>query len=98
MCAGRGLGIGIKGRSFLRCVGAARPSVQGRRRADQEEMVAAVGKDIIRDWRRWSRLERWIGVAILMLAVLSVPAAVLFERDAGVPIATEAIAGPTNAN
>jgi predicted alpha/beta hydrolase len=60
--------------------------------------VAALGKDIMRDWRRWSRLERWLGVAILMLALLSVPAAVFFERDAGVPIATEAIAGPEHAN
>jgi hypothetical protein len=60
--------------------------------------VAALGKDILRDWRRWSRLERWLGVTILMLALLSVPAAVLFERDAGVPITTEAIAGPVNPN
>jgi hypothetical protein len=60
--------------------------------------VAALGKDIVRDWRRWSRFERWLGVTILMLAVLSVPAAVLFERDGGIPIAAEAVAGPEHAN
>jgi hypothetical protein len=59
--------------------------------------VAAFGKDIMRDWRRWSRRERWLGIAILMLALLSVPAAVLFERDAGI-LTTEAIAGPKGAN
>jgi hypothetical protein len=59
--------------------------------------VAAFGKDIMRDWRRWSRRERWLGIAILMLALLSVPAAVLFERDAGI-LTTEAIAGPGPTN
>ena len=59
--------------------------------------MAALGKDIMRDWRRWSRLERWLGVTILMIALLSVPAAVLFEREGGVPIA-EAVAGPKDAN
>jgi len=43
-------------------------------------------------------VERWLGIAILMLALLSVPAALLFERDAGIPITAEAIAGPTRAN
>ncbi len=52
----------------------------------------------MRNWRRWSRLERWLGVTILMRALLSVPAAVIFERDAGDPIAAEAIAGPANPN
>jgi hypothetical protein len=66
--------------------------------ADQEKSVTALGKDILRDWRRWSRFERWLGIAILMLALLSVPAALLFERDAGIPITAEAIAGPTRAN
>jgi hypothetical protein len=60
--------------------------------------VAALGKDIMRDWQRWSPLERWLGVTIIMLAVLSVPAAVLFERDNGVPIAAEAVASPQDAN
>ncbi|HEV2552076.1 MAG TPA: hypothetical protein VGU20_32510 [Stellaceae bacterium] len=60
--------------------------------------MAAIGKDIMRDWRRWSRRERWLGIAILMLALLSVPAAVLFEHDAGIPMTTEAIAGPRAAN
>ena len=59
--------------------------------------MAAFGKDIMRDWRRWSRRERWFGIAILMLALLSVPAAVLFERDAGI-LTTEAIAGPGRTN
>jgi hypothetical protein len=30
--------------------------------------------------------------------LLSVPAALLFERDAGIPITAEATAGPTRAN
>ena len=60
--------------------------------------MAAFGKDIMRDWRRWSRRERWLGVAILMLALLSVPAAALFERDAGLPFTGEAVAGPRGAN
>ena len=58
--------------------------------------MAALGKDILRDWRRWSRRERWLGIAILMLALLSVPASVLFERNAGVPIAAEAMASPAH--
>lgn len=60
--------------------------------------MAALGKDIMRDWRRWSRRERWLGIAILMLTLLSVPTAVLFERNAGVPIAAEAVAAPSGAN
>jgi hypothetical protein len=66
--------------------------------ADQEDEVTALGKDIMRDWRRWSRRERWLGIAILMLALLSVPASVLFERDAGIPVTSEAIAGPRGVN
>ena len=60
--------------------------------------MAALGKDIMRDWRRWSRRERWLGIAILMVALLSVPAAVIFERDAGIPFTAEAVAGPTRGN
>jgi predicted alpha/beta hydrolase len=60
--------------------------------------VTGLGKDMMRDWRRWSRRERWLGVAILMLALLSVPASVLFERDAGIPVTAEAVAGPTRSN
>lgn len=60
--------------------------------------MTALGKDIMRDWRRWSRRERWLGIAILMLALLSVPASVLFERDAGIPVTSEAIAGSRGVN
>src|SRR5690242_11961815 len=101
MCAERGGGIEIKTRSFLRRLWSGRghdTARRGRRCADQEDEVAALGKDIVRDWRRWSRRERWVGIAIRVLALLSVPAAVLFERDAGIPITTQAIAGPGAVN
>ena len=96
-----GRGIATTGRSFLRCRQTARSGRGSPTRLDapgQEDRVRALGKDIMRDWRRWSRLERWLGVTILMLALLSVPAAVLFERDTSVAITTEAIAAPGAAN